>query len=252
MDLFLSWSGTKSCKAAQAFHEWIRYVINAVNPWMSKENIAAGARWTPEIQKQLENSRFGIIFVTRSNAESPWLMFEAGAIAKTVTDTFVCPYLLDFDKPSELPSGPLTQFQAKMRTKSDTYDLLRTINTAVGEDGLDEERLGHSFEKWWPDLESKLENLPSEPIEKESRGVQEMVEEILVLTRDLRRVPTSPFAGKSSSSRASGRRVASSGIKGFFNSSGGISGGIPSGTVTVVEPFIVPKGPPSGEQNTDE
>jgi hypothetical protein len=56
--------------------------------------ISAGARWANELANELAGTRFGILCLTRDNLNSPWLLFEAGGLAKTVEDTFVCPYLL--------------------------------------------------------------------------------------------------------------------------------------------------------------
>jgi hypothetical protein len=45
MKLFISWSGEASHAVAKAFREWIPSVINAVEPWLSDEDIATGAHW---------------------------------------------------------------------------------------------------------------------------------------------------------------------------------------------------------------
>ena len=60
MKVFISWSGERSKQVARALFEWIPCVIQAVKPWMS-EQIAKGARWSPEIAKELEETRFGIV-----------------------------------------------------------------------------------------------------------------------------------------------------------------------------------------------
>jgi hypothetical protein len=69
-----------------------------VKPWMSSENILAGARWNPEVVGHLSKTRFGVICVTPENLSSPWLVFEVGALAKTIEETYVCPYLVGLDK----------------------------------------------------------------------------------------------------------------------------------------------------------
>lgn len=105
MRVFLSWSGERSRIVADALRHWIPDVIQSVELWMSGSDIEAGARWNERIQHQLSESRFGILCVTPENIPSPWLLFEAGALAKTIEDTFVCPYLIDLE-PSDLPRGP--------------------------------------------------------------------------------------------------------------------------------------------------
>ncbi|HEX8068660.1 MAG TPA: toll/interleukin-1 receptor domain-containing protein [Pyrinomonadaceae bacterium] len=158
MKLFISWSGVRSKAVAEALRGWIPDVIHAVQPWMSSEDIDPGARWSAEIDKGLDATKFGIICVTPENIDTPWILFEAGALAKAIADTSVCPYLVGLDYTSL--RGPLAQFQAAQARRDDTYALVRTINQCLGEDALSEDRLRRSFERWWPDLEAVLENLP--------------------------------------------------------------------------------------------
>lgn len=200
MDVFLSWSGEKSKAAAVAMREWLPKVIQQLRPWVSKGDIGAGARWGQEIQKQLAATRFGIL-VTRSNAKKPWLNFEAGAIAKTIDATFVCPYLLDFDNAAELPDGPLTQFQAMLCHHDDTLHLLRTINSSLDEEHrLADSQLDETFNVWWPRLEATLQKLPNDDEDEPRRNTDEMIEESLLILRRLERsvgeIPS--FGGKQS------------------------------------------------------
>lgn len=187
MKIFLSWSGTRSEAAAQAFREWLPDLINAVDPWMSSADIGAGARWNAAIQRELQESRFGLIFVTPSNTVAPWLLFEAGALAKTVDDTHVCPILIGL-KATDLPGGPLSQFQAKASDREEIWQLVQTINRAIDSGAMPESRLERAFEKWWPDLADKLDALPPDEYELSShRSPEEMIEEILTITRGLER-----------------------------------------------------------------
>jgi transposase len=121
------------------------------------------------------------------NQHAPWILFEAGALAKTLEKTYVCPYLIGLT-PSQLQAGPLTQFQAKQADEQQTWELVRTINRALPEGAIPEDRLSKIFERWWPDLEDELKNLP-EPENKQdvSRSVHSMVEEILELVRGMSR-----------------------------------------------------------------
>ena len=187
MKIFFSWSGEKSRLAAEAFRDWLPYIINAVDPWLSANDIDAGKRWNHDIQAELERTQFGILFVTTSNYTAPWLLFEAGALGKTLDNTYVCPYLLDL-KPTALPSGPLTQFQAKVADKSETLQLLKTINTALKDGAIPDAQLDNAFETYWPKLQEKLENLPAEAAPTPApRNLNDMTEEILAIVRRLDR-----------------------------------------------------------------
>jgi len=109
MRIFLSWSGQRSRKAAEAFHLWLPDVLQSVHPWMSSEDICSGAGWNQQIRTALNDSNFGIVFVTRDNRESVWLMFEAGALAKHVDEARVVPLIVDDELTPAMLNGPLGQ-----------------------------------------------------------------------------------------------------------------------------------------------
>src|SRR5262249_42540665 len=125
--------------------KWIGDMIQKAEPWMSKLDIDAGARWNKEVTENLEVAKYGIICLTRTNLNAPWILFEAGALAKTLKDTFVCPYLIDLN-PSDIPQGPLTQFQAKKANEKETRELILSINRALKDEALPEDRLERLFE----------------------------------------------------------------------------------------------------------
>lgn len=175
MKIFISWSGKKSKEAALILRSWLPDVIQNVEPWMSSEDIGAGSRQSRDIEKQLQDSNFGIICLTRDNATAPWVNFEAGAIAKSVENSFVCPYLLDL-KSSQIPRGPLNLFQAKVANRDETWELLQGINNAMESGSLTEEQLARTFDRWWPDLEKALSNLPND----EGEVVKDVPEELVI------------------------------------------------------------------------
>jgi len=110
MKVFISWSGDRSKQVALALRDWLPKVIQRVKPWMSDRDVDAGVRWFPEISEQLESSNFGIVCLTPENKERPWIMFEAGALAKKLSASLVCPYLFDLDQAQV--AGPPSQFQS--------------------------------------------------------------------------------------------------------------------------------------------
>src|SRR4051812_12111371 len=127
MKVFLSWSGERSRIVATALRKWLPDVVQAVEPWMSKHDIGAGSRWSKDIGQVLNDADFGILCLTSENYAAPWLLFEAGALAKRRDEARVVPYLIGIE-PSDLPAGPLNQFQAKRATVDDTWDLVQAIN----------------------------------------------------------------------------------------------------------------------------
>jgi hypothetical protein len=190
MKVFLSWSGTRSHKVALVFRDWLPSVIQEIVPYVSSEDIDKGARWSTDIAKELADSTFGILCVTRDNINAPWLTFEAGALSKTMDKSFVSPFLFDI-KRSEV-DGPILQFQSTIFEKDDLKKLVKTLNKACEKDGLASDRLEKAFEVWYPTLASELNKLidiQPNPVEEESTELhsphtQEILEEILELSRN--------------------------------------------------------------------
>lgn len=184
MKVFISWSGEKSKKVAEILKDWLPAVIQAVKPFFTPDDIEKGSRWSNEIAKELEESRVGIICLTRFNLQAPWLMFEAGALAKSIEKARVVPMLFGVD-PSDL-QGPLLQFQAASFSEREVQKLIRTINNALGDDSLDNQVLESVFKKWWPELAQRVnEVLEADSPEQgvELRTDREILEEILELSR---------------------------------------------------------------------
>lgn len=88
MKVFISWSGNISLKVALVFRDWLPSVIQSIEPYVSSEDIDKGARWSTDIAKELENSTFGILCVTKENLEAPWLSFEAGITENRLNTSF--------------------------------------------------------------------------------------------------------------------------------------------------------------------
>jgi len=205
MKVFISWSGERSRMLAESFHGWITGVINAVEPWISSNDINPGTRWSLELAGELEKTRYGIICVTADNINSPWLMFEAGALSKQVEKSRVVPLLLDI-KPSDI-KGPLAQFQSIPTTEEGIKKLITGINLTVleaKERGLDEAVLVQSFDLWWPKLDELIKKihptLPANDKKEEERSERDIVEETLILVRDIKRRIASISTLKKSSS----------------------------------------------------
>lgn len=188
MKVFLSWSGEKSHKVAIVFRDWLPSVIQSLIPYVSSEDIDKGTRWSTDIAKELADSSFGILCVTKENLTAPWLTFEAGALSKTLEKSFVSPFLFDI-KRSDV-DGPILQFQSTIFEKDDIQKLVRTLNKACDKDKLTDERLEKAFEVWYPTLEAELNKVKdTKEGPQKSKAISvtdktnEILEEILDLTR---------------------------------------------------------------------
>ncbi len=160
MKLFLSWSGPVSHKIATILRDWLPMVLQSVDPYVSSEDIDKGTRWSTDIAKELEESRYGVICVTHQNVKAPWINFEAGALSKTIDRSNVAPFLFNIKK-SEI-DGPLVQFQLTIYEKEDVKKLISSINNASDGQRLDQLKVDRTFDQWWPSLEKNLEEVLSE------------------------------------------------------------------------------------------
>jgi hypothetical protein len=66
---------------------------------MSDKDIEIGGRWNQQVAAQLDAADFGIVVVTAANQHQPWLMFEAGALAKRLDVARVVPLFVDLTRP---------------------------------------------------------------------------------------------------------------------------------------------------------
>jgi TIR domain len=182
MKVFISWSGERSQLLAQALHGWLPLVLHYVQPWLSEADVSAGDRWAQAIAKELETSKFGIICLTRENLGSPWVLFEAGALAKSL-ETKVIPLLFNLEI-SDV-SGPLAQFQAKKFERTGLAEVIHSVNQSAPEP-IAEDRERQLFNALWPELEKQLVAIPVEaPTEKHIRPTHEILEELVTGVRSL-------------------------------------------------------------------
>lgn len=193
MKVFLSWSGELSHQIACIFKDWLPNVLQFVIPYVSSEDIDKGARWSIDIAKELEESHYGILMITDDNANSSWINFEAGALSKTLDKSKVAPFLFNI-KRAEL-QGPLIQFQSTIYEKEELFKLINSINkSAHSNNQLNEIRIENVFEKWWPELNTKL-NMTLQYKAKANiskKDTSEILEEILELSRTQLKTISSP------------------------------------------------------------
>lgn len=181
----MSWSGARSKAAAELLHDWIKCVIQASRPWISTRGIGRGSVWFNEINNELKDTSVGIVCLTHQNKNAPWILFEAGALAKGLSTNKVCTFLVDLS-PTDI-QDPLAQFNHTLPTKDSMMSLAATLNSSL-DLPLDATTLTSVFEAFWPQFERQfatlLERFPQEAI-VEARTESSMLEEILDTTRSL-------------------------------------------------------------------
>jgi hypothetical protein len=181
--VFISWSGERSKALAIAVRDWLPLVLHYVEPWLSDADIEAGERWAQSVAKELNASNFGIVCVTSENVNSPWILFEAGALTKSLETSRVIPLLFDLEF-SDI-SGPLAQFQAKKLTRAGLDEVIHSLQGSADEP-IPEERAKQLFEALWSEFENKLSEIPDEaPTERHVRPQHEVLEELVSSIRTL-------------------------------------------------------------------
>jgi TIR domain len=158
MRVFISWSGEPSRSVAGALRDWLPMVVQHVQPWMSEQDIQIGARWNDQLAVELERSDFGIICLTSSNQDSPWLIFEAGALAKHLKVARVVPLCIDLSPVAV--EGPLSAFQGVSFSEDGMRRLVHDVS-AVRRKPISKEQVDKLFDAMWPSLEMARRGKPS-------------------------------------------------------------------------------------------
>jgi pyruvate-formate lyase-activating enzyme len=158
MKVFLGWAKPVSKKVAQALNGWLPLVLQDVECFFSEEDIRKGEEWRPKLINELDSADFGIICVSRENADAPWIHFELGKLQRKGVATLLVDNLAADASPAWLNSLTHTRFE-----RNDLINLVHTINEKNPNHRVDRERLTMSFDTWWPRLERTVRG-PTYPI----------------------------------------------------------------------------------------
>jgi hypothetical protein len=194
MEIFISWSGEPSGKIARSLERFLGDVIQGLEPFISF-GIEKGTRWRDEIGKRLERCKYGVVVLTKENMQSPWLVFEAGALSRDVASGRVMTVLAGLNN-SDV-EGPLGQFQHTGIRRDEILGLVCAINNLLTDGGqLSDERLGRAFDRSWPDLEKEVAEALSATADTApaaTRSAESMAAETLELVRELVRRANNGF-----------------------------------------------------------
>lgn len=193
MKVFLSWSGQRSKEVANLLSDWLCCVIQASRPWISTRDLDRGSLWFGEINDQLKDTTVGIICLTQENKTRPWILFEAGALAKGLSTSRVCTLLVDLD-PKDI-EDPLAQFNHTFPTRDSVMGLVKTLNSTLASNALDNRILEQVFNTYWPQFEDSFNKIlttteaqpPSKPRPKED-VLGEILENTRMLNSKVRRL----------------------------------------------------------------
>ncbi|CAB9506497.1 expressed unknown protein [Seminavis robusta] len=207
MKVFVSWSGERSKKVALIMFDWLKDLLPNAEPWMSARSVEAGQWWVGELQSSMQEAEFGILCLTPENLQSPWILFEAGALMmannKNGTEGNakigrVIPLLVGLRK-AEL-TFPLAQFQAVESDRQGFWELALAANQSLAVDESAEPSkvaLNKKFAALWPTLQARIQSIQemSAATDDQKGGAgkklsdREMLQEVLEKVRNLENVP---------------------------------------------------------------
>jgi hypothetical protein len=185
--VFISWSGELSHKVALALYDWLPSIIQTVDLFLSSEDVEKGTPWFSEIGSKLEQTNFGILCITPDNMNAPWILFEAGALSKSLGRGRVSPLLIGLTN-SDL-SGPLAQLNTTSLSESEIKKLFTAINRHLDQSGIPEKRFEKAFNFYWPSFKAQIDQALIEAegslTKAPNRDPQDKLDEILVLARSI-------------------------------------------------------------------
>lgn len=157
MRVFLSWSKEQSRRVARVLREWLPKVLPAVDLWMSEVDTEKGTPWWEGIDDALVSASNIIVCLTKENLHSPYLYYEAGAIAGKFGRKRIYPLLLEMGSAS-ISDGPFGQLQATFDTEEQWQLLLQSLNSGLATP-FTESEWNARFVAHWPELRSKLDEI---------------------------------------------------------------------------------------------
>ena len=172
MDVFVSWAGRDSHAIARVLRQWLPGVLPFVRPWVSSEDIRKGTRWSDELWGRLQKTCYCIVCLTPAAIRSPWVNFEAGAVARAVGgQAHVSPLLVGLS-PRDLDGAPLAMFQCTEFTRRDVERLVNAIN-AVAARPISESQVSQEFRREWPILHDEIGGIDVSEGDSEEQRVPE-------------------------------------------------------------------------------
>lgn len=159
MKAFVSWSGTRGRDSAVALREFLPLLLQRLNIFSTTDDIEKGSRWLTEVSSSIKSADLALVCVTPESVNSPWLVYEVGALAATLGPTRIVPILIGMS-PVDL-TGPLVQFQSCRTERSDFWRLVQLINS-LDEPRVPDEMLEKLYEMLWPRLEGTLSAIAAE------------------------------------------------------------------------------------------
>jgi hypothetical protein len=188
VQVFISWSGTTSKAVAGILRHHLELAFPTVKWFMSAEDLGPGVNWSARLNDAMTDARIAIVCLAPDNLNSPWIVFESGAVAHALGKNLVIPYLHSV-VPAEV-DGPLAQFQAVQSDEEGTRRLFRVIAGAT--DDSRQRSIDEVFAMFWPRISESLGVVPQVVRAQPTRTDRSIFEEMLALLRRQARNTTAP------------------------------------------------------------
>ncbi|MCF7954839.1 MAG: hypothetical protein K9M75_03455 [Phycisphaerae bacterium] len=160
MKIFLSWSGEISKRISHEVRGCISSIFENRVIFFHSPDIRKGRFWPEELFGNMGTCDSAIICITPENQKAPWILFEAGAIARRMFEKkrrpigVVCPIFFGFHDVDA--DGPLSCFQITLYNKADFFKLVESINDELDHaNKLPNKDLRELFEVHWKTLKSR-------------------------------------------------------------------------------------------------
>ena len=162
MKIFISWSKEKSSELAHSIDDFLKGMFrDKIASWISDENIVSGTRPMTEIKKALTTCDKGIFCLTKNNYESPWIMYEAGAMSmheSANNENAILTILFDNLKIEKVKDGPLGQYQLRIYSYENIKTFAKEINDILQTFDSDE-LFKKQFDLNWNVLNEKVKQI---------------------------------------------------------------------------------------------
>jgi hypothetical protein len=143
MSIFICWSGKRSKRVADAVKTLLCETLS--EEVFISDDLEKGTTWFEFITKQLRTSTAGIVCLTAENLDSPWLHFEAGALASHFAQADTTNPSLVSDQPGRLFTllhkvtaaelkGPISAYQATSTTRQEMSKLVSDLARILAKD----------------------------------------------------------------------------------------------------------------------
>lgn len=176
MNVFISWAGDRSKLYAAALKEFLETCFHSIEVFFSEEDMPKGDNWSKIILEKLSVSDYCLFCATKESLNSPWINFEAGAMANNNAKVSA----ILFDLKNEELKGPLSLFESTKLEEKDFERLMKSINEI---EQVKSNVFEKSFKTFYKEFHEKIIEISSMDFNSLSVNTDKEIKEILKLAK---------------------------------------------------------------------